>query len=72
LAGKALVLVEGELVAVAVDDLPPAVLAPVDLGDPQDGRLDRTPSTDTEVCSSSTVQARSPLTDTSSRPSGRP
>jgi hypothetical protein len=41
LAGKVLALVDGELVAVAVDDLPLAVLATVDLGDAQGVRLDR-------------------------------
>jgi hypothetical protein len=35
LAGKALALVDRELVAVAVDNLPLAVLAAVHLGDPQ-------------------------------------
>jgi hypothetical protein len=40
LAGKGLVLVDRELVAVAVDDLPLAVLAAIHLGDPQDVRLD--------------------------------
>jgi len=52
-AGKA--LIDRGSVAVAVDDLPLAVLATVDVGDAQVYGSTGTPSTDTAVCSKPTV-----------------